>query len=315
MKAISLFTNCGAGDVGYAAAGFQFKVISEIVKRRITVASLNLPDAIAVLGDLRSTWPCVVDAFREFEGSESPVLLSGCPPCQGMSSARSDRGKEADPDAGTRDGRNLLALPIAHIALELKPIFIVVENVPAFFRRKVHDPLTHDPVSAAELLSDRLKEEYHRYALLVNLSEYGVPQNRSRAFLTFVKRNTAALDSLQREEKAPFPLPTHGGHGLPDEVTLDQALAELDLPPLDPRSTESAQCDHQPMHRVPRLDAERYEMIASIPPGSGASAWDSNLCHQCGPVDVGPDAATCSLCDGPLLRPVLQEPDGSWRLI
>ena len=43
---------------------------------------------------------------------------------------------ENDPDAGSRDGRNLLVLPIAEVAKELQPTFVVVENVPAFLRRK-----------------------------------------------------------------------------------------------------------------------------------------------------------------------------------
>ena len=253
MKAVSLFSNCGAGDAGYAAGGFEFKVISEIVQRRLTVASLNHPNATAVQGDLRITWPVVVDAYREAHGSEPPTLLSGCPPCQGMSSARGGRGREADADAGSRDGRNLLVLPIARVTAELKPTFVVVENVPAFLRRKVRDPLGNEPISAAKLLCRRLEGDYLVYPLLVNLCEFGVPQNRTRAFLTFVRKGTAALEILERTGRAPFPLPTHGGPGLPEAITIDQAFGDLDLPSLDARSTNSAQVEDQPMHRVPVL--------------------------------------------------------------
>ena len=70
MKAVSLFSNCGAGNVGYAAAGFKFAVIAEIIKRRLVVASVNHPDAAAVHGDLRKTWPVAVDAFIETHGLE-----------------------------------------------------------------------------------------------------------------------------------------------------------------------------------------------------------------------------------------------------
>ena len=92
MNAVSLFSNCGAGDIGFAAAGFEFRVISELVEKRLAVAMLNHPGAVPVPGDLRLTWPNVVDAFRESHGSNGPVLLSGCPPCQGMSSARGRGG-------------------------------------------------------------------------------------------------------------------------------------------------------------------------------------------------------------------------------
>ena len=154
-----MFSNCGAGDVGFAAAGFQFHVISELVEKRLEVAILNHPNADPIPGDLRKTWPFVVDSFREAHGSEAPVLLSGCPPCQGMSSVRGNRGKENDPDASSRDGRNLLVLPIAEVARELRPMFVVVENVPAFLRRKVWDPDSVIPLSAAKILCNRLNSD------------------------------------------------------------------------------------------------------------------------------------------------------------
>ena len=46
---------CGAGDLGYAQAGFRFDVLAEIDKRRLPVAALNHPAAATVLGDLRKT--------------------------------------------------------------------------------------------------------------------------------------------------------------------------------------------------------------------------------------------------------------------
>ena len=136
MKAVSLFSNCGAGDAGYAAAGFEFKVISEIVQRRLKVASLNHPNATAVQGDLRITWPVMVDAYREAHGSEPPTLLSGCPPCQGMSSARGGRGREEDADAGSCDGRNLLVLPIARVAVELNQPSLLSRMCPRSYGAK-----------------------------------------------------------------------------------------------------------------------------------------------------------------------------------
>ena len=184
--------------MGFAGAGFQFRVVSELVGKRLEVAKLNHPKAVAVSGDLRRTWPLVVDSFRERYGSENPVLLSGCPPCQGMSTAKGDRGKESDPDAGSRDGRNLLVLPIAEVARELQPTFVVVENVPAFLRRRVWDPDSATPSSAAKVLCNRLESDYVVYAAVVDLCEFGVPQHRSRAFLTLVKKDTSALGVLRR---------------------------------------------------------------------------------------------------------------------
>ena len=315
MRAVSLFSNCGAGDVGFAAAGFRFRVVSELVEKRLEVARLNHPGAAAVSGDLRRTWPVVVDSFREAHGSETPALLSGCPPCQGMSSARGDRGKEDDPDAGSRDGRNLLVLPIAEVANELQPTFVVVENVPAFLRRRVWDPKSTTPCSAAKILCNRLESDYCIYAAVVDLCEFGIPQHRSRAFLTLVKKDTAALDVLKGTGRAPFPAPTHGGPDSPAFVTIDDALQESGLPALDAGSAEGAASNDHPMHRVPVWLDRRYEMVAAIPPGSGASAWETDHCGRCDGKDIASTEAVCPDCQSPLLRPTVRNADGSWRLV
>ena len=286
------------------------------MERRLAVASLNHPGARTVPGDLRYTWPVAVDAFREAHGNERPVLVSGCPPCQGMSTARGARGMEADADAGMRDGRNLLVLPIAKVAAKIRPTFVAVENVPAFLRRKVRNPSGNEPISAAKLLLRRLENDYHGFVLLVvDLCEYGVPQNRMRAFLTLVRKGTAALDALERAGRAPFPAPTHGAAGLPEAVTIDHAFAELGLPALDARSAKSARAKHDPMHRIPVLSKRHYRMVAAIPAGSGASAWQTNSCSACGPVHAPKESAVCPTCDGPLLRPVVKRSDGLWRLV
>jgi len=315
VRAVSLFSNCGAGDVGFATAGFRFCVVSELVEKRLEVARLNHPDAVAVSGDLRTTWPVVVDSFRDVHGSEAPALLSGCPPCQGMSSARGDRGKENDPDAGSRDGRNLLVLPIAEVARELRPTFVVVENVPAFLRRKVWDPDSATPCSAAKILCNRLESDYHIYAAVVDLCEFGIPQHRSRAFLTLVRKDTEALRVLTRTGRAPFPATTHGGPDSPDFVTIDDALRESGLPALDAGSFEGAVSSGHPMHRVPVWLDRRYEMVAAIPPGSGASAWETDHCGRCAAKGIASTEAVCPDCQSPLLRPTVRNADGSWRLV
>ena len=113
FHSISLFSNCGAGDTGYAKAGFRFDVMAELDPRRLEVCLRNHPAAVGVPGDLRKTWPVVVDEYLDVAKGALLTLLAACPPCQGMSSARSHRGKEVDPDAGmkdaakpTRDGRS-----------------------------------------------------------------------------------------------------------------------------------------------------------------------------------------------------------------
>ncbi len=315
LHAVSLFSNCGAGDLGYRAAGFTFDVLAELDPRRLDVALLNHPGAMGVPGDLRETWSRVVDAVHAQGGA--PALLAACPPCQGMSTARSNRGRADDPDAGNRDARNLLVWVIGQVATALRPQVVVVENVPAFLSRKVRDPESGRVSSAANILVDTLRDDYCAFPILADLADYGVPQTRVRTFLTFLRRGTPGLAKLLSGNRAPFPRPTHAGDaGDERPVTVRKALAASGLPPLDASSSERAAADgFRGLHAVPVWRDRRYPMVAAIPPGSGKTAWENDTCQTCGTPDQPRENAACTACGGPLPRPIVREPDGQYRLV
>ena len=313
-NAVSLFSNCGAGDAGFAAAGFRFHVMAEIVESRLNVALRNHLGAQGVPGDLRETWREVVDWWRLNHGTTAPDLVAACPPCQGMSTARSGRGPENDPEAGSRDCRNLLVLPIAHISNELTPMFVVVENVTAFLRRMVIDPASGEGISAARLLVRLLTDQYEVYPFLTDLADFGVPQRRKRAFLTFVRRSSRAADLLRRKGRAPYPVPTSAPDYGGEPVSLDAALTEFGLSPLDGGDPALAADSEHPLHFVPVWQAHQHRRVAAIPTGSGASAWENNNCDVCGFVEVDAEAVECRNCGEHLLRPIVID-DGRPRLV
>ncbi len=316
LNAISLFSNCGAGDVGFRRAGFRFRVLAELDQRRLQVACLNHAGAEGVRGDLVKTWTEVVRTFRRLLPGEKLDLLAACPPCQGMSSARGDRGLGNDPDAGSKDGRNLLVLPIAHVAMALKPRVIVVENVPAFLTRQVRDRDSGEGISAARLLVGKLASQYEVFPLLADLAEFGVPQTRKRAFLTFVRRGEPRLPMLVASGGAPYPIPSHSWDNKKRHpITLRAALKRFGLPSLDAASPNAASYGRLPLHRVPVWQDRRYLMVAAIPARSGASAWSNDTCEVCGQVDVGEDDVLCPECDRPLLRPITKTRRGGYRFI
>ncbi|SOE50494.1 DNA-cytosine methyltransferase [Orrella dioscoreae] len=317
LRAVSLFSNCGAGDVGYRKAGFHFEVMAELEQDRLDVCLLNHPGAEGVSGDLRKTWKTVVKKYRAKAGRARPALLCACPPCQGMSSARSGKGSHDDADAGSKDERNLLVTVVANVALELMPALLVVENVPAFFTRKVHHPKDKNPVSAANYLIASLAKDYVAFPLVADLCDFGVPQSRKRAFLTFVRRDIRGLKEMLRLGRTPFPRATHApdtGDARP--VTLREALESFGLPDLDASTRKTASADEfSGFHSVPIWDERIYAMVAAIPPSTGRSAWDNEVCADCGPVTVPAEAATCPKCGEPLLRPVVKEHNGTFRLV
>lgn len=313
LRAVSLFSNCGAGDIGFAKAGFQFEVMAELDSRRLSVALLNHPTAHGVAGDLRETLPTVVAAYRRRAGVAAPALLAACPPCQGMSSAQSGRGLGSDPDAGSRDARNLLVEVIADAVQQLAPRAVVVENVQAFLMRKVRHPETGDPISGANYLIDKLSGDYAMFPLSTDLADFGVPQSRKRSFLTFIRHSEGAIEILSRRARAPYPWPSHATPQT-GPVRLRSALESFCLPMLDARSRETAASSH-PMHVVPVWPEERYRMVGAIPPCSGQSAWDNDQCPQCGTRTRDERRLRCSRCRTLLPRPITRGKDGELRLV
>jgi len=315
LTAVSLFSNCGAGDVGFRDAGFEFAAMAELDPRRLEVALLNHKRAKGVSGDLTETWSELVTHARSRLGGTRLDLLAACPPCQGMSSARGDRGKESDPESGSRDARNLLVLPIAFVAEALRPRIIVVENVPAFFRRMVRHPETGEAATAAAILIERLAADYRVFPMLTDLADYGVPQTRKRAFLTFLQLDDDALNSLHGD-CSPYPVPANAtDHGGSDHVSITQALEAHNLPALDAASSAEVEAGDLPLHAVPVWRDRRYDMVAAIAPGSGDSAWDNSKCPECGHEEVDSETAQCSRCDAVLLRPVVHDESDGYRLV
>lgn len=313
LRAVSLFSNCGAGDVGFDNAGFAFDVMAELDARRLSVALRNHRGATGVPGDLRETLPKVVALYREKVGSEAPALLAACPPCQGMSSAQSGRGLGSDADAGSRDARNLLVHVIAAAVHELAPRAVVVENVQPFLMRKVRHPVSGSPVSAANYLIAELTPEYVSFPLATNLADFGIPQSRKRSFLTFFRSDEPGLALLKRRGWAPYPWPSHASADHPP-VALRDALASFCLPSLDARSEDAAASD-VPMHNIPVWPTDRYRMVEAIPAHSGQSAWENDRCLRCGTRARNRARVACSRCRAPLPRPVTKGRDGEMRLV
>ncbi|GHB81439.1 DNA cytosine methyltransferase [Persicitalea jodogahamensis] len=307
LYAVSLFSNCGAGDFGYRRAGFRFEVMAELQEKRLEVCLLNHPKAKGIKGDLRETWPQVVEEYKKRSHSFPLSLLAACPPCQGMSSARGQRGFHDDADAGSKDKRNLLAVVIAEVAMALEPKLIVVENVTEFLTKKVRHPDTNEPVTASLLLIEKLKETYEVFPIVLDMCEFGIPQTRKRCFLTFVRKDQPALKLLQKIGLAPYPKPWES-----PPTTIVEALTSFGLKSLDASNAELA---GKGLHSVPIWNTERYKMVAAIPPYSGKSAWQNNTCPNCQHEELDTVAVTCSMCKSLLPKPIVFEKNGTPRLI
>lgn len=314
LPAISLFSGAGLSDLGYEAAGFTFLVQAEKDLDRAEFCKSNFGEAGCVVGELAHNWEQVVANYRSFT-SERPVLISVTPPCQGMSSSNPGRGKITE--ARTSDERNLLLLEAIPVIEALSPRIIVVENVPQLLNRMVK--YGDEEAKVYDLFERLLGDRYRLFTKVVQMADYGVPQDRRRAVLIAVEVNEPWLTKIDSKGLLPFPRATHNRvstNGYKPWITIENWFAQFRYSTLDARSPESARSNKDPLHFVPDYEGDRYLMVSDVPARSGQSAYQNPKCHVCGREDVPEKLSHCPYCNAPMRnRPYVMEEDGTFRLI
>jgi DNA (cytosine-5)-methyltransferase 1 len=314
--AVSTFTSAGIGDYGYRLAGFSFRVQAEKVPERLSIARQNHPRAIGIQGDLRTTWKNVVGQYRSRQGVAPPALLTGMSPCQGMcTSTHHERAGRSH--LLSKDARNVLPFVLVDIAEELRPLAIVVENVPGIVTTRVRDPASGQVGTVASLLAKNLSE-YRCYPITVQFADYGIPQRRQRTLLTFIRGDQKCLKAMARFGTVPYPRKTHDRSGRFGRLPWVEAREFLGPPRFKPLSSYSigrARDPEDPLHYVPVYDKDRFGLVRNIPPNSGRSAYQNDGCPACGRKSVPLGTAICPSCSRPLTcRPIVLTRGGA-RLI
>ena len=132
LKAISLFSSAGIGDLAFQKLPVEVLLSCELIEDRHQVYLHNFPNTFQVTGDIWQKQGVIVEKTKELLKGEALDILFATPPCQGMS--KNGRGKLLQ---GIREGRkpsldsrNRLIIPTLEIARALKPRLVVFENVP-----------------------------------------------------------------------------------------------------------------------------------------------------------------------------------------
>lgn len=172
LKALSLFTGAGGMDVGFVANGFDVILANEIDADAIQTYKANHPATQIISGDINSN-------FAEFSKHENEIdLVFGGPPCQGFSVA----GK-MDPN----DVRSKLIWSFLKVVEIVKPKIFVMENVKALAVLGKWDSIKKQFLETAQSL------DYDCKYIVLNASDYGVPQKRERVF--FIGTRIGKIDS------------------------------------------------------------------------------------------------------------------------
>lgn len=197
--AIDLF--CGAGGLASSLEATGWETVAAVDFDRDCINTLH---ANKERGYLRNA-ALVHDDIANVQGKDlrprgasvnwRPDLLSGGPPCQPFSSA----GRML----ALNDPRGRLFKEFVRIADELKPRFILFENVAGLVTAK---DLNGEVGGVLRNVQHSFEEIGYacRFDLL-NAADFGAPQRRVRLYMV------ATLDEVIPE----FPNPTHGRDGLP----------------------------------------------------------------------------------------------------
>lgn len=234
---VDVFAGCGGLSLGLHLAGWEGIFAVEKDPMAFETLSRNLIDEEAPYRDFQQ-WPewlperhlaieellgdkKVAAQLRRMRGTVS--LVAGGPPCQGFSVG------------GIRDGsdtRNQLIHRMLEFVKLVQPTAVLIENVEGIARRFVSKPGEYR-ASVADHAVELLKRAgYDATFLIVNASEFGVPQLRRRVLIVGISRDFAhgaGLGDLFSEALDDAGSEVFGALGLAANrpVTARQALHDL----------------------------------------------------------------------------------------
>jgi DNA (cytosine-5)-methyltransferase 1 len=229
LNAIDLFSGCGGLTQGMHEAGFQTKVAIELDSVAVLAYKMNHPNTHVIENDIRNV---DVKEIQKILNGEPLHLMAGCPPCQGFSSVRRLNKKKS-----ARDKRNSLVSEFLRFVKELRPLTIMMENVPGL----------KDYYLFKKIIRELETLGYAPKVQVLNVKDYGVPQNRRRLVM---------IGSLLGEIQIPK-VRTR-------KVTVRDAIAKL-LPP-------DQACD--PLQRITAKHSAKVSARIQLTPKDGGSLSD-----------------------------------------
>jgi DNA (cytosine-5)-methyltransferase 1 len=257
-RVLELFAGCGGLSLGFQAAGCEIVAAMETDELAARSHAVNFfkgkPDRIiahhAQPRDVSTVEPeQLVEEFGLGNPAEAFDLIIGGPPCQAY--ARVGRAKLREiaehPRAYKVDPRANLYLRYLHYVERLKPLGLLMENVP--------DILNHGGHNVMQEIVESLDDMgYDAAYSLINAAHHGVPQMRDRVYMIAFHRDVGAVLRFPRAtHKCELPpgyagtravalklirisgadgfIEADTGHDeLPRAVTAQEAIA--DLPPV-----------------------------------------------------------------------------------
>ena len=252
--AIDLFAGGGALSVGLKRAGFSILAAVEIEQHAFATYTANHPEVKAYKQDIRT-----INGrdLRALVPGGAIDLLAGCPPCQGFTSLTSKYRRY--------DSRNNLIREMARLVEETKPKTVMMENVPGLAGRGR---------SLLKEFQDRIEQlGYEVDVDILQVADYGVPQNRRRLVLL------AGLGF-----QVPMPRPTHSknkNEALAPWRTVRDALSGLTEPITLTEAKERSMFERSNWHLTRSISEKNKLRLIHAKPGATWAAIPEDLRPEC----------------------------------
>ena len=163
----------------FEEVGINIIAANELIQERANLYQSLYPNSKMISGNILDN--TVFQTLVKNTPEKIDFLLAS-PPCQGMSVA----GKNRNIEQMLNDERNYLVFKIIDFIKIKSPDFVLIENVPTFFKMVL--PFQNKQLKVMEILSILFEKEYNIEANMYDASEYGVPQRRTRAIIKLYRK-------------------------------------------------------------------------------------------------------------------------------
>lgn len=239
IKGMSLFSSSGIGEYYLSRAGVDIVVANEIIPKRGELYKKIYPRHSMIIGDIKEV--AVFNEIRNIAKSEEVDFMIASPPCQGISVA----GKNRKIEDMAQDQRNYLITYVIEMIKQVKPKYIIIENVPLLLKLKLY--IKGEMLTVEEILQKEFNDEYKVDYDILDTSDYGVPQVRKRAIIRMYKKNLI------------WPWPAR----LDEKITVRQSIGKLP-------SLESGEISKVKWHFGRKHDERQILWMKHTPTGHSA---------------------------------------------
>ncbi len=261
IKGLSLFANVGVAETYFYENGIDICVANELLDERSKFYSHLYPKCNMINGDItdKKVFNKIIDESKK----NKVEFIIATPPCQGMSCA----GKK-DPN----DVRNFLIYYAIEAIKQLKPKFIILENVPMQNHTKIK--YKNEMVLIPDYIYSELGKNYiFNENRIINAMDYGVPQSRIRNIYLLVRKDLNFKWEFPEKNKKIITMKECIG----DLPSLDPDLREVSekwrFPDFERKKEEGLKISK--WHYPPRHSWKQVEWLLHTP--SGKSAFENSI--------------------------------------